>query len=193
MTLREIGKHAGPGLPDLDCKPDQIVAVGDLDSDDVGTGARMNADKLAVDMIPVRHWVTVLQQAVTNRGDHTWEDMAIIACLKALARFQEGRINGEELLQAVPHPWFNQAVEVFVYGAKEYKPWNWLKGMPWSVPLACAVRHAKAHVLMGEYGDKESGWPHYGHLVCNLVMLATYYDTYKAGNDFPDPRFFGVK
>ncbi len=168
---------------DLDMTPGPIVFVGDLDSDEKGSGARMNADKLAVELIPVRIWAAIL------RGNRGLRDLELVTCVEDLALFQEGRLPGGQLLNNVPIEWLECAVYVFVYGMGKYKRWNWLKGMPWSVPLASAIRHAKA-MFAGEDLDPESGLPHKGHFVCNLIMLATYYDTYKEGNDFPDPKFF---
>ena len=182
----------GPDLPAP--KPGQVFSVGDLHSDDIGTGARMSGDKLAVEVIPVRHWASIFETSLVNAGEYEWEDKVIITCLRSLAKFQEGKLTGEKLLAPVPHPWFDLAVDAFVYGytGGGYKKWNWIKGMPWSVPLACAIRHAKAHVLNGEMNDKDSGLPHISHFVCNLVMLATFYDAYPEGNDFPDSKYFEV-
>ncbi|KKN76140.1 hypothetical protein LCGC14_0373350 [marine sediment metagenome] len=198
QTIADMAKYAGKDLPDPALIPtmDKITpefSVGDLDSDDVGTGARIGAGKLPVELIPVRCWVAVFRQAGRNRGEWDWSDATLNFCMSALAGFQEGGITGKELLESVPHPWFDEAVEVLAYAIRDggYREWNWLKGMPWSVPLGCAIRHAKAHILDGECSDKESGLSHIGHFVCNLIMLATFYDTYPEGNDFPDPRFFG--
>jgi hypothetical protein len=80
-------------------------------------------------------------------------------------------------------PWMDCAA-VFDYGRKKYATWNWAKGMPWSVPMACAVRHCLA-ILRGEENDPESGLPHRGHVACNLVMLAQYEHTYLEGDDRP--------
>jgi len=157
--------------------------VGDLDSNEKGSGARMNADKLAVEQIPAKIWAAVF------RGSRGVRGMSLITCVEDLALFQEGELPGGQLLNNVPMPWIESAVDVFVYGMGKYKKYNWLKGMPWSVPLASAIRHAKA-IFEGERLDPESGLPHTGHFTCNLIMLATFYDTYKEGNDFPDPKFF---
>lgn len=167
--------------------------VGNLDGDEIGSGARRSANKLRVDLIPVRHWATLLRQSLHKSGEHEWEDWAIILCLDALAVFQEGDYDGEKLLAPIPHPWFDLTVDVFVYGGRVYRPWNWLKGQLWSVPLGCAIRHAKAHVLDGELDDRDSGLPHIGHFVCNLIMLATFADTFPDGNDFPKSKYFKVE
>lgn len=161
--------------------------------DIVGTGYRNNVGKLPVQFIPVRYWAFIMHQSLKNSGDWDWDDMAIIKCLKALGRFQEGKIGGEELLVPVPHVWFALATEVFAYGANRYDVWDWLRPQPWSAPLASAVRHAKAHILDAEEADQKSGLPHVGHLVANLIILANLHDTFKAGNDFPDKELFEMK
>src|SRR5690606_14697958 len=81
------------------------------------------------------------------------------------------------------------AARVFEYGKQKYAAWNWAKGMAWSVPLACAARHALA-ILEGDETDPESGLPHVGHYIANLVMLAHFVRWYPEGNDLPPPELF---
>lgn len=73
---------------------------------------------------------------------------------------------------------------VWMYGKKKYAAWNWTKGMPWSVPFACAMRHLSAWQL-GEEVDPESGLPHIDHAMCNLRMLKLYSKVYPEGDDRP--------
>lgn len=73
---------------------------------------------------------------------------------------------------------------VWMYGARKYTFWNWAKGMSWSVPLACALRHLSAW-QRGEDIDPESGLPHLAHVMCNLRMLMLYSRTYPEGDDRP--------
>lgn len=63
--------------------------------------------------------------------------------------------------------------------------WNWVKGMAWSIPIACALRHAHALYVEGELLDPESGLPHIGHILCNLIMIEYYLNNYPEGNDLP--------
>jgi len=166
------------------------LVVGDLESDEKGSGARMNADKLAVEQIPVRCWRSLFAAQVYKMPDPNAVYLSLLLDITdKLADFQEGKITGKQLLRYVPMSWVHDAIDVFNYGEYKYKKYNWLKGQPWSVPLASAVRHAKA-VFGGEIVDQESGLAHTGHFTCNLIMLATFFYTYPEGNDFPDPKFF---
>lgn len=108
--------------------------IGDINSDDKGTGARYNSGKPKLSLIPL---TTLYDEA------RVWE-----------------------------------------YGEKKYKAWNWTKGMQWSVPLECALRHL-ARWQAGEENDEESGLPHLAHAMCNLRMLTLYAKTYTEGDDRP--------
>ena len=114
--------------------------------------------------------------------------VSIIARLgigEALVRFQDGQDDAFNCL------WANfgseamvEAVRVLEFGAKKYKAWNWAKGMAWSVPTGCIIRHTTA-LQTGEINDPESGLPHMGHIICNIMMLAYYVDHYPEGDDRP--------
>lgn len=71
---------------------------------------------------------------------------------------------------------------MFEYGQQKYARHNWLKGMDWSIPFGSLLRHLAAW-QRGEENDPESGLPHLGHAMCNLVMLSTYARTYPQGDD----------
>ena len=79
-------------------------------------------------------------------------------------------------------------VRVWAYGAQKYTSWNWTKGMAWSVPFACLMRHLAAW-QRGEEVDAESGLPHLAHAMCNLRMLTLFSKTYKEGDDRPPKEF----
>ena len=108
--------------------------IGDVNSDEKGSGARYNTGKADLSLIPLS----------------TLEDEA----------------------------------RVWMYGAKKYKAHNWMKGMDWSVPYACALRHLAAWQA-GEEVDAESGQSHLAHAICNLRMLTLYSKTYLEGDDRP--------
>lgn len=67
---------------------------------------------------------------------------------------------------------------------KPYPAWNWLRGMAWSGPYACAIRHLDAW-YRGEPFDPETGESHLDHVICNLLMLRHYEDVYAQGDDRP--------
>lgn len=114
------------------------MSIGDIKSSAKGSGARYNAGKPALDLVPL---------------------MALEDCAR-----------------------------VFDYGRAKYAEWNWAKGMDWSVPYACMLRHMAAW-HRGEENDPESGLPHLGHAMCNLVMLSAYAKTYPEGDNRPKEWF----
>ncbi len=109
-----------------------------------------------------------------------------VAALESLGVWQRGQDPNfllDVLTRLGPDGW-EECARVFEYGRRKYAAWNWAKGMPWSVPLACAARHLVA-MHFGLLLDNESGLPHRGHVFCNVVMLLTFLDTYPEGNDLP--------
>lgn len=96
------------------------------------------------------------------------------------ARFNDGKPD----FSLLPLCTLEDEVRVWMYGKNKYSAWNWAKGMPWSVPLACALRHLAAW-QRGEENDQESGLPHLAHAMCNLRMLTLYAKNYKEGDDRP--------
>jgi hypothetical protein len=159
------------------------AGIGDINSQAIGSGARYNAGKPPMELLPLRCVV----RYIAYRSDITLsaEQRVAVACLDRLAVWQE---TGDTTvlvgaLDGLTDPLVD-AARVFEYGRKKYASWNWAKGMAWSVPFACAVRHLLA-ILDGEKTDPESGHPHEGHVACNLMMLITYADTYPEGDDRP--------
>lgn len=75
-------------------------------------------------------------------------------------------------------------VRVWMYGKEKYAAWNWTKGMAWSIPFACLLRHMAAW-QRGEENDPESGLPHLAHAACNLRMLTLYSKNFREGDDRP--------
>lgn len=115
-------------------KIETLGGVGDVNSNEKGSGARYNTGKPDLSLIPIA----------------TLEDEA----------------------------------RVWMYGEAKYKRFNWMKGMKWSIPLACAMRHLAAW-QSGEDIDPESGQPHLAHVMCNIRMLTLYSKTYPEGDDRP--------
>lgn len=158
----------------------QPAGIGDVNGDKRGAGARYNSGKPPFEFIPIR----VLAEARAEHASLNPSCRAAGALLDGLAQWQKGEYRAAHILQLVDDEDLAEAAFVFEYGAKKYAAWNWAKGMPWSVPAACAVRHCLA-ILRGEENDPESGRSHFGHVVCNIIMLAHYEYVYPEGDDRP--------
>lgn len=169
------------------CRAEETPAVGDLASTAKGSGARFNGGKPPVELLPLRALASVLWTDVLGYNEGYWP----FAVIRELGVFQE---TGDKraLYRATTYLCAEYGMAVLVretaqvldYGRRKYAEWNWAKGMPWSVPLACAVRHCLA-VLEGETADAESGRTHAAHVLCNILMLRQFTDSYPEGNDLP--------
>jgi hypothetical protein len=152
------------------------MPVGNVNSQERGAGARYNDGKVPLELIPA--WIL----ALFDYG--TLDRVSARGLIEMLGRWQQGKLEARGIVMSLSLQDAHDAALVFGYGAQKYAAWNWIKGMPWSVPLGCALRHAFA-ILRGEQLDPESGLPHRGHLACNLVMLAQFERTYPEGDDRP--------
>lgn len=158
---------------------DDAVTVGDLDSDERGSGARKSSGKVPYDLLPLK---VVLDRIKLNDDDMD----AVLSCMALWQAGNDASLEDALDVLCVDDDLtdFAGACRVLEYGQKKYKAWNWAKGMPWSVPLGCIVRHCLA-VEEGVERDEESGQRHTDHVICNLLMLLTYRDTYPEGDDRP--------
>lgn len=165
------------------CAPQNDVGVGDLTSSAKGSGARYNVGKAPMEMVPV--WIIAAGEAARLGTPEMREAWRV---LNALGQWQVGGLPIADVFCEIGPGAWAEAAEVFHHvttrPVKPYPAWNWAKGMPWSVPTACAVRHLLA-ILRGEHLDPETGLPHRGHAMCNLIMLAQYERTYQEGDDRP--------
>lgn len=101
------------------------------------------------------------------------------------ARGSGARYNGGKPdLSLIPLCTLEDEAKVWMYGEAKYARFNWMKGMNWSIPLACALRHLAAW-QSGEDLDPESGLPHLAHVMCNVRMLTLYAHTFPEGDDRP--------
>lgn len=178
LTLAE--QHHYDGLAEMtnQTTEEYLTNVGDINSAAKGSGARYNAGKTPLELLPLRF--VALSQTTAPPVQRN--------ALLRLAGWQE-RAEGCSVLSVLTDLDPTQAgwvecAQVFDYGQKKYAAWNWAKGMAWSVPMACAARHLLA-MMRGELNDPESGLPHRGHVFCNIVMLLTYERTYPEGDDRP--------
>lgn len=96
------------------------------------------------------------------------------------ARFNHGKPD----YSLIPFSTLTGEAQVWAYGKQKYAAWNWTKGMAWSIPFACMMRHMAAWQA-GEECDPESGLPHLAHAMCNLRMLTLYATNFTAGDDRP--------
>lgn len=160
------------------------MTVGDVNSDQPGSGARYNDGKLQMDLIPVCYWL----ENWSNDPSLLGRFPELSDALEALSAFQLGEHRALDAFLATVSPgYLESATRVLEYGSEKYAAWNWAKGMAWSIPTGCALRHAKS-LLEGEVADPESGEAHIGHVVCNLLMLAWFVDHYPEGDDRPPVR-----
>jgi hypothetical protein len=151
--------------------------VGDIHSTAKGSGARYNEGKPDLSQIPLH--------LLAHTGDAipTW----LATMLNHVSEFQfkagQDFANLNAALKCIPDA-YREAAHVFSYGEKKYAKYNWMKGMAWSVPLACIGRHA-LYIIEGEEIDPESGRLHAGHIACNIIMLLHYNENYLEGDDRP--------
>ena len=116
------------------------MPVGDIYSNEKGSGARYNDNKPELDLIPLH-------------------------LLESTAR-------------------------VLTHGKQKYAAWNWAKGMKWSIPYACILRHLAAW-FRGETNDPESGESHLAHVVANVLMLLHYEKVHPELDNRPKEWFDG--
>lgn len=90
--------------------------------------------------------------------------------------------SGKAPMELVPPSLFRSVASVLGFGAKKYAPRNWERGMKWSIPYACAMRHLLAW-KDGEEVDPESGLPHLDHVATNIAFLIEYRKTFPQGDD----------
>lgn len=170
------------------------VVVGDLTSDAPGSGARKNGGKPDYGLLPLCLLIDKMGTRYSSSAvSSTRLPLAIIWSLSVWQK--KGDV--DSLIGALKESagystgWnlelFREAVDVLTYGKGKYAPWNWAKGMPWSVPFACAIRHLIA-ISKGEDIDPESGCSHWGHVQANILMLLLFSERYPELNDMP----FGV-
>ena len=152
------------------------IQVGDVTSTAKGSGARFNAGKPPMDLLPI---------SILAEYWRTAKDSPAARSLAHLGEWQKTgkRINLMFALDALEGDIWQEAAGVFDYGRKKYAEWNWAKGMAWSVPTGCAVRHLLAIIEKDEDIDPESGKSHRGHAACNIIMLLTYETTFPEGDD----------
>lgn len=160
-----------------------LDGIGDVNSNELGSGARYNTDKPDLAQIPLAQWCTYL----SNRDSVPTFAKDILSILAEEWQMPSGSRSLDErdemwaeIIQTIPPDAMRSAARVFSYGARKYAQWNWTKGMDWSIPVSCALRHLLA-LTEGADRDEESGEHHVGHFVCNILMLAWFHEYYPGG------------
>lgn len=155
------------------------MPVGDVNSAERGSGARYNDGKVKMEYIPAHVLSGLLRFDLSDNEKYiAWN----------LADFEQYR-DTKHLYNILDVIGLKDICDVFHYGAQKYAPWNWAKGMAWSIPMACIKRHLLA-IGSGEAIDPESGLPHTGHIGCNVVMLLHFLRYYPEGDDLPPQAVF---
>ena len=185
LLAEAMNRHLPPRVEHhtaMAAEDEEPQQVGDVLSSEKGSGARYNAGKPPMAYIPIRQQMIVWEgyEALTQ---HMRRIMA------KLALFEEGRVPIWDVVSLLTIEDVVESSYVWEYGAKKYAAWNWAKGMAWSIPMACISRHIMA-ILKGEELDPESGCKHWGHVVCNLLMLEHYAFYFPEGNDLPPSEVF---
>lgn len=159
-----------------------IVAYRVIDEANVAASTSESADRERLDQI----------YDALGTSEAIREPAAPVGDVNSNARGSGARFNsGKPDYSLIPMKLLEGEARVWAYGAKKYKAWNWMKGMDWNVPFACAMRHMAAWQA-GEDIDPETGESHLDHAMCNLRMLRYYADFYKEGDNRPK-EFFEFK
>ena len=80
---------------------------------------------------------------------------------------------GKNQLELLPAEWVWGLGMVMTRGAIKYDTRNWERGMKWSYPIGCALRHIFKFVC-GERYDVETGCHHLAMAAWNVLALMSY-------------------
>lgn len=150
--------------------------------------ARFNSGKVPMQYLPL----SLVVESFGELALVTDEEFMAFELLELLASYQKsGDIEYvKEAISklALANKW-GECAYALEFGAKKYSAWNWTKGSDWTIPLSSATRHIFKILLEKESNDSESGCTHIGHVMCNLVFLRIFMESYPAGNDLPPKNF----
>lgn len=79
--------------------------------------------------------------------------------------------DGKPKWSLVPMKALVPMVDVLMFGAKKYSPWNWTKGLTYTSIIDSMQRHINSF-MDGEDNDRESKLTHVGHILCNGLFLS---------------------
>jgi hypothetical protein len=98
-------------------------------------------------------------------------------------RLNEGKLQ----ISLVPTSAIRGLAEVLQKGAAKYAPRNWERGMKWSIPYECAMRHLMTW-FDGQDLDDETKLNHLKHALCNIAFLIEYSETCPQFDDRPKKK-----
>lgn len=123
-------------------------------------------------------------RSIANGKTHTYKTPVQAPEKPRAERYNTGKAD----YSLLPLHLLEGAVRVLERGSEKYSAWNWAKGMPWSTPYACAMRHLSAW-FRGETNDPETGENHIDHAICNLIMLKHFAEAFPNEDDRPSEFF----
>lgn len=95
---------------------------------------------------------------------------------------QKGR--KPQRMELLPWAALMEVAELYHEGAKKYDPWNWRKGLDWSLCFGAMQRHA-ALFWEGEDSDSETGCHHLTSVVFHALALLTFIQEHPDLDDRP--------
>jgi len=120
---------------------------------------------------------------VGTKGQDGWSFRAfeLVNKLTQGTKHDEGKLR-YDLISPIA---LEKLVQVLTYGAKEYAPRNWEKGIKFSRVFAAIQRHLWAFWNKDNW-DKESKLSHLAHAECCIMFLLHYFENYDKYKDFDD-------
>lgn len=110
--------------------------------------------------------------AITSTDDRTTHEVllpSLAANCYWLALYEKGiRFRSTKLYD---FQGFNSMAHVLEYGMQKYSRNNWRKGYVNRFSAADSLYRHLAKIILGEEKDEESGLPHIGHIMCNVMFL----------------------
>jgi hypothetical protein len=159
------------------------MAVGDVNSNEQGSGARFNDGKMKTEYVPL--FTMLYMDSVRAIGEEAWNVLHMVSMVEAR------RLHHGCLMKYITSSDIADACEVLNYGAGKYAAWNWAKGQPFSVAMASLKRHLLA-MAEGQVYDEESCCSHWGHIICNIIFLCHFLEFHPNMDDRPPEVCFGL-
>lgn len=114
------------------------------------------------------------------------QDEVAVGDLNSTAKGSGARKSGGKIkFSLIPLHLLAGTARVLMAGVTKYAAWNWAKGMAWSECFDCTIRHLFKWWYCGEDYDEETGEHHLDHVMCNVLFMRHYAETYKEGDDRP--------